>query len=80
MHTVYVLQSEKDGNWYIGCTSNLEKRIVEHNKGRVRSTKTRTPFVVIYTEVYKDKYEAFRKERFYKTAKGKKELKRKIKV
>jgi putative endonuclease len=79
MQIIYVLQSAKDNNLYIGCTSNLEKRISEHNKGRVKSTKSRRPFHLIYSEMFEDKYEAFFTERFYKSAKGKKELQLKIK-
>ena len=33
---------------------------------------------LIYKEEYQDKYEAFKMERFYKTAKGKRILKSKI--
>src|SRR3989344_1011269 len=71
-YTVYVLKSGKDNNLYIGCTSNLEKRLKEHSAGRVRSTKNRFPLKLIHEEQYDDKYEAFKSERFYKTAKGKK--------
>lgn len=78
MHWVYVLRSKKDGNFYIGCTSDLEKRLLQHSKGRVRSTAHRLPLDLIYKEGYDDVYEAFRKERFYKTPKGKKELKEKL--
>ena len=78
MYSVYVLKSEKDGNLYIGCTSDIEKRIQYHNSGKVFSTKSRRPFVLIFKEEYKDKYEAYNNERYYKTAKGKKELKLKI--
>jgi putative endonuclease len=78
MHTVYVLRSKKDGNLYVGCTSNLSQRIEQHQKGDVRSTKGRLPMTLIYSEEYSDMYEAFRKERFYKTPKGKRELKLKI--
>ncbi len=78
MHFVYVLQSVTDGNLYIGCTHDVQQRVKLHNSGKVRSTKARTPFVLLYTENYADKYEAFRQERFYKTAKGKRELKQKI--
>ena len=74
MYSVYVLKSKKDGNLYIGCTGNIESRLKVHNKGGVFSTKNRKPFDLVYTEVFEDKYEAFRKEKFYKTAKGKKEL------
>lgn len=78
MHIVYVLRSSKDGNFYIGCTSNLEKRLEKHNKGFVRSTKNRRPLELIFKEDFLDKYRAFDKERHYKTPKGKKELKEKI--
>jgi len=78
MYTIYILKSLKDNNLYIGCTSNLGKRLLAHNKGAVRSTKKRRPFKLIFKEEYQNKYQAFNKERYYKTAKGKRELKAKI--
>jgi putative endonuclease len=78
MHYIYILQSLKDTNLYIGCTNDIKKRFAQHQKGEVRSTKARLPLKLIYTEKYDDVYEAFRTERFYKTAKGKKELKEKM--
>ena len=78
MYTIYILKSLKDNNLYIGCTSNLGKRLLAHNKGAVRSTKKRRPFKLIFKEEYQNKYQAFNEERYYKTAKGKRELKAKI--
>lgn len=78
MHTVYVLKSLLDNNLYIGCTSNFTKRLDYHNKGKVKSTKNRRPLVFVYKENYDSIYEAFRVERYYKTAKGKRELKSKL--
>ena len=78
MHFVYVLRSQKDTNLYVGCTADIEKRFRQHQRGEVRSTKSRLPLELVYKEVYADKYEAFRRERFYKTPKGKKELREKI--
>lgn len=78
MYFVYVLKSQKDNNLYIGCTSDLEKRLVQHNSGFVRSTKSRRPFTLIYKENFVDKYEAFKIEKFYKTPVGKKVLKSKL--
>lgn len=78
MNKVYVLKSLKDGNLYIGCTSNLDKRLEAHKKGKVFSTKSRLPIELIFAESYADKFEAYRMERFYKTAKGKKVIKTKI--
>ena len=78
MHVVYVLQSEKDNNLYIGCTSDLRKRLEAHTNGQVPSTKHRRPLRLVYKEEFEDKYEAYFTEREYKTAKGKKELRKKI--
>ncbi|MEK7140639.1 MAG: GIY-YIG nuclease family protein [Patescibacteria group bacterium] len=78
MHTVYVLKSLKDGELYIGCTSNLDNRVEYHNQGRVKSTKHRRPFDLIYQEDYENVYDALKAERRYKSAKGKRELKNKM--
>ena len=80
MYYVYVLKSLKDTNWYIGCTGDLDNRIKMHNAGRVFSTKSRAPLELIYSEKFIDKYEAFKTEKFYKTAQGKKVLKTKIEL
>jgi putative endonuclease len=39
MYYVYVLKSEKDGRLYKGLTSDLEKRLLQHNAGITKSTK-----------------------------------------
>ncbi len=48
MFYTYVLLSQKDGNYYTGCTNNLKRRFEEHNNGQVHSTKFRIPFKIIY--------------------------------
>ncbi len=79
MYYIYVLQSGKDGNLYIGCTSNLAQRLKAHQNGLVRSTRSRLPLSLVYRESYDNIHEAYRAERSYKTAGGKRQLKRKIK-
>jgi putative endonuclease len=79
-YAIYILKSFKDDNLYIGCTSDLQKRLREHNSGRVGSTKNRRPLKLIFFEKYSDKYEAYNKEKFYKTARGKREVKSKINI
>jgi len=74
---VYILYSQKDKKLYVGCASNLENRIKKHNSGGVLSTKNRIPLVVIYSEEFKNKTDAFNKERFFKSLWSGK-LKRKI--
>lgn len=40
---VYVLLSEIDNQFYTGYSSNLNQRIIQHNDGKVESTKNRRP-------------------------------------
>lgn len=43
MYYVYVLQSEKDRNLYVGFTNDIKTRLKLHNDGKVISTKNRLP-------------------------------------
>ena len=73
MYFVYILQSEKDNQLYVGMTSNVERRLKQHNDGGVRSTSKRRPFKVIYKEPYSSRVEAREREKFLKSYKGAKE-------
>ena len=55
---------------YIGLTNNLDKRILEHNNGKVTATKNRRPFVLIYFENFENKFEAAKREKFLKSGQG----------
>ena len=80
MYYVYFLQSISNKNWfYIGYTSNLENRLKEHNGGRVKSTKFRKPFYLLYYEAYKNKTDALMREKNLKTHQQKDLLKIRIK-
>jgi len=60
---VYILRSKKDRNFYTGCTTNLKKRLKEHNAGRVRSTSWRRPLELVYWESVATRSEAMKRER-----------------
>jgi putative endonuclease len=53
MYYTYMLLCA-DGTFYIGATSNLEKRIHEHNHAKCGAhyTKIRRPVVLVYSESY----------------------------
>ncbi len=70
MQCVYVLQSEKDRDYYIGCTNDLKKRFALHNTKKVTSTAKRVPFKLIYYEAYVNSKDAFNREIFMKTRWG----------
>ncbi len=62
MFYVYILKSKKDKRLYIGRTDNLRKRLQEHARGRVTSTKPRRPLKLVYYEAYADREDSKRRE------------------
>lgn len=72
---VYVLLSLKDGKFYVGYTKNVQSRVLEHNNGKVRSTKDRRPFKLIYWEGSINQQDATRREKYLKTSWGKRYIK-----
>lgn len=62
MSYVYVLKSLTDSNLYIDSTIDLKRRFVEHNAGKVKSTKERIPFELVYYESYKSESDARKRE------------------
>jgi predicted GIY-YIG superfamily endonuclease len=46
MYYVYLLQSLKNKSLYIGCTSNLKKRLMEHNSKKVYHTSKYAPWKI----------------------------------
>jgi len=79
MYYVYVLQSLKDNKLYIGQTDKLEDRFKAHNQGKVRATKSRTPFKLIFYEAFSNKTDAGRDELFFKSGYGREVLQDKLK-
>lgn len=79
MYYVYVLLSEKDNNFYIGFSENVEQRLDEHNAGKNASTRSRRPFKLIYCEGHTSKSDALRREGYFKTSKGKTTLRQILK-
>src|SRR5437867_4860526 len=54
----YILKSEKDNGFYYGHCQNLQQRLLRHNAGKVRSTKSRRPFIIHYFEEFDTKNQA----------------------
>ena len=75
MYYVYVLKNKKNGDLYVGYSEDLRKRINEHNKGRVKSTKNFVPWTLIYYEAYRNKIDATKRERNLKEHKVKEDFK-----
>lgn len=79
MYYVYILQSAKRKNWlYKGSTSDLKRRVQEHNSGKNFSTAPYTPFKLIYYESYLLKSDAEARERYLKTSMGIRVIKKQL--
>jgi len=66
MWNVYILKSSTGRRYYIGVSQNLEKRLIDHNRGKTKSTKPYRPWVLVYKEEIRDKNEAYKREYFLK--------------
>ena len=75
---VYVLRSLKDREFYVGLTDNLPARIDTHNARLVTSTKRRAPFELLYWEGCLNRGDAAQREKYLKTAWGKRYLKARL--
>jgi putative endonuclease len=78
MYSVYIIHSKTSDKTYTGYTSDIETRILEHNSGRVRSTKAFIPYDLIYREDYEDKTTARKRELYLKTGQGRKWVKQEV--
>ena len=79
MFHVYVLRSKDKKFNYTGQCKDLKKRLDEHNKGKVKSTKPYLPFELVHFEILNSREEAVAKEKFYKSSKGRKIVKKILK-
>ena len=72
----YVLRSTSFNRNYIGFTTNLERRLNEHNSGKTKSTKPYRPWVILFSEKFDTKTEALRREKFLKSGQGRDYIKK----
>ena len=78
MFYVYVLFSIKFDKYYVGLTERLEKRLIEHNQGKTKSTKAFIPWTRVHYEVFETRLLARKREKYLKTAAGRKWRKKHI--
>ena len=70
MFFVYVLKSLKTGEFYKGITGDPNRRLNEHFRGKVSSTKNKLPLELIYVEICSTRLEARKLEKFLKSGFG----------
>ena len=77
-HYVYVLRSLLDHQFYVGLTGDLPARVESHNAGLVPSTRSRVPFALVYWEGCLNRSDAARREKYLKSAWGKRYIKTRL--
>ncbi len=79
MHYVYILKSKNYNRIYVGCASDLRKRLKEHNANESFFTKNKGPWEVRYYEAFYSQVDAFNREKqLKKHARGIQELKKRL--
>ena len=73
MNYVYVLV-DKQGRMYVGRSANLRRRIQEHKSGTTWTTRRMDEPRLIFYEAFTAKSDSIRRERYFKTSKGKSSL------
>ena len=76
---IYVLQNVPKNYIYIGYSEDLRKRLISHNNGQNKSTKSYAPLELIHYEAYKNMEDAKRREFYLKSNGGKTTLKTMLK-
>ena len=62
MWIVYILKCS-DGTYYVGCTNDINDRLLRHEKGDIKYTSSRLPIEVAHQSVFFDKYKAYEFEK-----------------
>lgn len=75
----YLLWSERDKHFYTETTTNLRKRLGQHNKGLGFPAKNRQLFRLIYFEICLNKHDAYQREKYFKATTGKRYLRNYLK-
>ena len=76
MFYVYVLKGPRQ--FYTGSTNNLKRRLAEHQAGKVFSTRNKGPWQLIYYEACVAEKDARLREKYLKTAWGKRYLRNRL--
>jgi len=78
MYYVYILLNEANTRTYTGVAGDVNKRLKDHNSGKVKSSRPYRPYKIIHTESFASLSEARQKEKFYKSPTGRRKLREMI--
>ncbi|WP_282160342.1 GIY-YIG nuclease family protein [Ulvibacterium marinum] len=67
---MYILHSTEFNKFYVGLSQNIDKRLKEHDEGWSKSTRPYILWRVVHSEKFKTRMEARTREKYLKTAAG----------
>jgi len=70
MYYVYIIKSKKDKSRYVGITKDLKQRLQEHNRGIVKFTASKLPYILVWYCAFSSKKKALEFERYLKSGSG----------
>jgi len=74
MYYLYILFNKAETRTYVGVASDVNKRLEEHNAGRVKSSRPYLPYKIVHIESFETLSSARQKEKFYKSTTGRRKL------
>jgi predicted GIY-YIG superfamily endonuclease len=73
---VYVIKCSTSNKNYTGMAEDVNARLKEHNAGKSKFTSGYGPWKLIYTEEYPDRESARKREKYLKSAAGRRFIKK----
>ena len=70
MYFVYIIKSLSTKKFYTGITSNVDRRLKEHNKSDTKTTRSGKPWILVHSESFATRLEARQRELFLKSGSG----------
>jgi predicted GIY-YIG superfamily endonuclease len=70
VYYVYILKSERDGTLYKGTTSDLKRRLQEHNGGSSKYSDSKRPYSIVWYCAFPNKTRALIFEKYLKHGSG----------
>ncbi len=68
----YILFSDKLNKYYVGSTTDIARRLEEHNRGKEKFTKSGCPWIIVYSEIFAELSDARKRETYIKKQKSRK--------
>jgi putative endonuclease len=79
VYFAYVLKSKNFDYFYKGHCKDLQKRLDQHNSGMTVAIRPYVPFEIVYFEEFETLIEAIKREKYFKSSRGRQFLKKLLK-